>query len=178
MKENKILSNDYVAGFVDGEGCFALTVRRDVRKERSSKATYVSWKAAFVICLRSDDSEILKEIQKIFKCGSITYSKNTVRFQVSNITDLFDRVVPFFNKNKMFGKKSKDFEMWSKAIAILNKYKILRGTVNIENGKAGFQKVAWSEQDIKEIHEIYTLSSKYKSKRESAKWTNSSLGRE
>lgn len=51
MKENKILSNDYIAGFVDGEGCFAFTVRCDVRKERASKATYLSWKAAFVIRL-------------------------------------------------------------------------------------------------------------------------------
>lgn len=78
----------------------------------------------------------------------------------------------------MFGKKSKNFEVWSKAVAILNKYKVLRGTVNIKKGKAGFKKVSWSEQDTKEMHEIYTLSSKYKSKKESAKWTNSELGRE
>ena len=54
--------DDYIAGFVDGEGCFAFSMRRDVRNERRNPKTYLSWKAMFAIVLRSDDIDMLKLI--------------------------------------------------------------------------------------------------------------------
>lgn len=32
------LPEDYIAGFVDGEGCFALNFRRDIRHERGKRS--------------------------------------------------------------------------------------------------------------------------------------------
>jgi hypothetical protein len=97
----KKLSADYIIGFVDGEGCFALSMRRDVRHERKSKATYYSWKASFAINLRADDAKILELIKSSLGVGSVTYSKNntTVRYQVSNLSELQKHIVPFFSKN-------------------------------------------------------------------------------
>jgi len=34
------LPGDYIAGFVDGEGCFALKFRRDYKSKRKSKPEY------------------------------------------------------------------------------------------------------------------------------------------
>ncbi len=180
MRKEKIpISDDYIAGFVDGEGCFSLSVRRDVRHERTSKAVYYSWKASFAINLRGDDFKILKVIQKRFKVGEVTYTQNksAVRYQVSNLFELQDFIVPFFKKTKLFGKKNKDFELWVKAIKILVKYKKARGRVNITKGKQGFQKIEWSKKDIRDLENIQVKSSEYKSKQQ-RKWTNCSLGRE
>lgn len=41
--EGKILPGDYIAGFVDGEGCFALKFRRDVRHDRPGNPEYYYW---------------------------------------------------------------------------------------------------------------------------------------
>lgn len=61
VKKMEKLSGDYIAGFVDGEGCFALKLRREIRYERKNKPTYIYWDAEFAIVLREDDKEILKK---------------------------------------------------------------------------------------------------------------------
>lgn len=179
MKDAIKISDDYIAGFVDGEGCFALSVRRDVRHERTSKATYYAWKASFAICLRSDDHFILDEIKRRFECGSVTYTvkKATVRFQVSNVTELYERVVPFFKKAPLYGKKAKDFILWAEAVGILNKYKVRRGRVNITKGLSGFQKIEWTQSDLDRLKHIQKLSSQYKSNGFERKWLKADLGR-
>gem|GEM_PF-6727427 len=42
-----MISGEYVAGFVDGEGCFALKFRRDVRRDRMGSPEYFYWDAEF-----------------------------------------------------------------------------------------------------------------------------------
>lgn len=174
------ISDDYIAGFVDGEGCFSLTVRRDIRYERKSKATYYSWKISFAISLRGDDKQILEKIREHFKCGTVTTSVNhIVRYQVSNLDDIYKKIIPFFQKNQLFGKKSKDFKLWVEAAHILYRHKKLKGNINIKKGTKGFQQVVWNKNELKRLGEIYKLSSKYKSKRLlGSKWLNNKLGRE
>lgn len=172
------LTDQYIAGFVDGEGCFSLTMRRDIRHERKSKATYYSWKASFVIVLRLDDTEVLNLIQKYFGCGSVTHTKTSVRFQISNITELDEHIIPFFQKNPLVGKKGKDFILWSEAIRMLIKYKKKRGKVNVKKGSRGFQRVEWKKEDTAKIIDIHSRISVYKSQRPPRKWTNKKLGRE
>ncbi len=173
------ISDDYISGFTDGEGCFGLSVRRDVRHERASKAVYYSWKAIFAISLRADDFKILEEFKKRFEVGEISFTKNnkSVRYQVTDLFELQDTIIPFFRKNKLFGKKKRDFKLWAEAVSILLKYKKIRGSVNIVKGSMGFQKVVWSKEDLARIQEIQEQSSKFKSS-QNRKWTNSRLGRE
>lgn len=178
---SKILSGDYIAGFVEGEGCFALTLRRDIRHERKPKPVYYSWKAMFAIVLREDDRDLLEKIQKMLGCGSITFTKegNQARLQVSDLNELKYRIIPFFNKYSLFGKKRSDFILWSEAINILYKYKVKRGKI-VEKGKRGFTKTTWDKNDILRLIEIQEKMSSYKSKRSAWKWLNkaSKLGRE
>lgn len=54
----EILPSDYIAGFVDGEDCFALKFRRDVKNKRRGKTTYFYW---------NSERERLKEIQESMK---------------------------------------------------------------------------------------------------------------
>ena len=58
------LPGDYIAGFIDGEGCFALKFRRDVRRERKNNPVYYYWDIEFAVVLRGDDKDILNNIKK------------------------------------------------------------------------------------------------------------------
>ena len=172
--------DDYIAGFVDGEGCFALSVRRDIRHERKSLATYFSWKAMFVIVLREDDIDILRFIQKRFSCGSVTANnRRAARYRVSSLDDLHEKIIPFFIDHPMLGKKRKDFELWKRAIEILLSRKVKKKEQNVIVGKRGFQTIPWLSSEIAELNAIHESMRKFKSISAVNKlWLDNSLGRE
>ena len=100
------ISGDYVAGFTDGEGCFALKLRRDAKRDKE----YFYWTAEFAIVLRSDDADLLYAIQNVFGCGKVTFTKKNdqARFSVQGTAELNNVVVPFFRKHVLHGKKRHD----------------------------------------------------------------------
>ena len=162
------LPGDYIAGFVDGEGCFALMFRRDRQKSSSTGKIreYFYWNAQFAIVLRPDDSAILNSIKDKLHCGSVTFKKkgDQARLSVQNINDLYDKIVPFFNTYRLRAKKSVDFSLWSEAVSILHKHK--SGGLNIEAGKRGFTKKVLSETDTRRLKNIREKMTDYKSYRD------------
>lgn len=157
------LPGDYIAGFVDGEGCFSLKFRRDVRKDRINSPEYYYWTIEFAILLKSDDKEVLKLIRNTLDCGNISINKNrAARYSVSGIDDLFSKIKPFFSKYKLRAKKKFDYILWSEALDI---FKRNQDTV----GKGTSQK-DWSDKDQKRLFKIHSEMSKYKGGAHSSKW--------
>ena len=156
--------DDYIAGFVDGEGCFGLSMRRDVRNERKSKKMYLSWKAVFAIELRSDDKDILVMIKDRLGCGSISYYKEgkVVRYQVSNLDDLGNVVVPFFMEHPLIGKKAKDFELWKDAVKLLCARKGRGIQMKVVKGRRGFVPVPYAEGEMEHLERIYQAMRTFK----------------
>jgi len=112
-----ILPGDYIAGFVDGEGCFSLKFRRDIRHERKNTPVYFYWDIEFAILLREDDSSILTKIRNTLECGRISHAKRGfVRYAVNDILDLSNKIVPFFERHTLRAKKAKDFALWKKQL--------------------------------------------------------------
>lgn len=169
MKENnkEELSGDYIAGFVDGEGCFALTFRKDVKHNiTNNKAReYYYWGVQFAIVLRPDDTHILELIKDKLGCGSITYTSNgsQARYSVQNTKDLAEKVIPFFRQHKLRAKKSADFNLWSQAVEILNRRK--DGILNVKTGIRGFIKKGLHEENQKKLTELRNKMLNYKSSR-------------
>jgi len=160
------LSGEYIAGFVDGEGCFALKFRRDVRHDRKNKPVYFYWSIEFAIALRGDDVAILEGIRETIGCGNISINKkDEARYQVSSMDDLSNKVVPFFEKYPLQAKKKFDFDLWKEALGIINRNRQTR-----EGGKRGFSKIEWSQEDLKRLVEIQEDMRTYKSNREDWKW--------
>jgi len=56
------LPGDYVAGFVDGEGCFYLTYRSEIKHKRAGAPKYFRWTPYFAIVLRKDDIEMAPDV--------------------------------------------------------------------------------------------------------------------
>ena len=163
------LPGDYIAGFVDGEGCFALKFRCDIRHERKSKPVYFYWDIEFAILLREDDKNILDQIKNTLNCGKISISKRgAARYAVNNINDLTDKIVPFFQKHKLRAKKSNDFNLWKEAVTIFKRNQRLK--LNVEFGKDGFQKTEWNPTDLKRLKEIKKEMEQFKSRGKDWKW--------
>ncbi len=165
-----VLPPDYIAGFVDGEGCFDLQFRKDVRHKRKNKPVYYSWAAQFVILARNDEIELFKAVKNTLKCGCIYFTKdNKVRYSVQDVNDLYYVIAPFFKKNHLFGKKKRDFELWAEAIKILYQHK--KKKTNVKKGTKGFLKTDWNKKDFQRLVGIQKLMQKYKAKRpQGFKW--------
>ncbi len=167
MNKNFKPSGDYIAGFVDGEGCFALKFRRDRQKNVGNQKVreYFYWGAEFAIQLRSDDFKILGLIKEALGCGSVNFLKKSgqVRYSVQNIKDQKEKIVPFFDKYSILGKKGPDFDLWSRGIKILSKHR--DGLLNVQEGRRGFIKKELSEKDREELEMIRNQMLVYKSRR-------------
>ena len=147
------LSGDYIAGLVDGEGCFSLRCYTEVKRHRQRKPTYFRWQVEFVIVLREDDIQLLQSVQDTIGCGTITRSQGTVRYSVRGINELNSVIIPFFKKHPLYGKKKADFELWSEAVKILHGHNF-KG-VNIREGSRGFIENPWIQDELDKLQELH-----------------------
>lgn len=120
MSAYRFLSPWYIVGFTDGEGCFAILITKHKTKKTGRDANL-----CFEIELRADDKPVLELIQKRLDCGRIVelnyerYGwKPHVKFVVRKQSDIFYKVIPFFKKFPLKGKKRKDFELFCQAAEI------------------------------------------------------------
>lgn len=168
------LPGDYIAGFVDGEGCFALKFRREIRHDRGKrsgiKPVYFYWDIEFAINLRQDDKEILEKIRDALSCGIVNKpnKRGIVRYAVNDINDLSTKVATFFQKYPLHAKKRFDFQLWKEAVAIMKRNQHL--AVNRKKGERGFYKINWDPKDIIRLKEIHMEMAKYKSGGREWKW--------
>ncbi len=163
------LSGDYIAGLTDGEGCFALKFRRDIKHRKTSEAVYFYWDVEFAMMLREDDQDLLEMVKSRLGCGRISRnSYGGVRFAVNAIYDLVSVIVPFFGKYPLHGKKRHDFKLWSEGVMILKRNQ--RTSINAIKGEKGFKRTVWDASDLKRLIKIHQEMKPYKSKGKEWKW--------
>lgn len=121
MGAYKIIHPWYIVGFTEGEGCFAIIISKHKTKRLGKDASL-----CFEIELRGDDKPILEKIKQKFCCGRIVelnyqrYGwKPHVKYVVKNQKDLFYKVIPFFKRYTLQGKKAKDFLLFCQAAEIV-----------------------------------------------------------
>lgn len=151
-----VLPADYVAGFVDGEGCFSLIFRRDVRHERKARPRYFMWKASFAIVVRTDDVAVLNGIRNTLNCGTVSFTGEQARFHVQDLDTLGDVIIPFFEQHPLRAKKRHDFLLWKEAVGILRKHK-----ASGSGRKKGTAK--WVPDELRRLGEVYEEMRKFKS---------------
>ena len=142
---------------VNCDGCFDLQFRKDTRHERTNSPTYYRWKTQFIVTGPKEDLKILEKIKKEMGCGEVSISKDQARYSVQKISDISETVVPFFRKNHLADKKKKDFELWAKAVEILQKNK-------------GKPLSDWKKSELNSLIEIHKSSAKYKNRPRTSKW--------
>lgn len=121
------LDPQYIVGFVDGEGSFCVSISQHKTLRRRLEV-----RCEFEIELRADDKDILTRIQQSFGCGKIYdlhYPRYEwqphVKYKVSNINDLANGIIPFFEKNPLRAKKKEVFKLFRKVVRMVQAKKHL-----------------------------------------------------
>ena len=113
------LTPDYVAGFVDGEGCFSVSVHPHPTVRYGNR-----WLIApsFQVSQHRDNVRILEELQSFFGCGRVATkgpSSVVMTFVVYRRSDLDQRIIPFFEHHALRTSKREDFVKFARIVRLL-----------------------------------------------------------
>lgn len=100
----------YLSGFVDGEGCFCVSINK-------SKRHRFGWeiRPSFSVSQNGDRAEVLEILRHSFSCGTIRpdRSDRTLKYEVRSVADLVERVLPHFEENPLLSGKRREFELFA-----------------------------------------------------------------
>lgn len=106
--------NNYLAGFIDGDGSFNVCIHR-------SKFTRLGWNInpLFQVYQHKDNSDILSVIKDVFGCGKISEKGGNPLcnvYNVDSIKNIIEVVIPFFDKYPLISSKQNDFLIFKEIV--------------------------------------------------------------
>lgn len=117
------LSNEWIAGFTDGEGCFNIQkVKRKITKQGNRLDENEIPKQErchrFVISQNKKSVSVLYGIKEKLKCGTVQRAgKNRMAFQVSKRDHLEKIIVPFFHNHTLKTAKGESFSAFRESLS-------------------------------------------------------------
>lgn len=119
----KKLSPDYVAGFIDGEGSFSVSIGRHKTLKRGLEV-----RPEFEIEVRADDREILERILITIGCGRIydlSYERYGwyphVKYKITNNRDLVEFLFPFLDQCPLQAKKREVYKRFKTIVLMMRR---------------------------------------------------------
>ena len=113
-KDTFYLNPDYLTGFVDGEGCFSLSIYK-----QGKNLTGWQVKPIFSISLHNKDLKLLEAIQRTLKTGKIyKHGVDSIQYRVSSLKNL-QIITDHFDSYPLITQKSADYLLFKQAIAII-----------------------------------------------------------
>jgi hypothetical protein len=114
------ISNDYLAGFADGEGCFYVGIV-------PAKTARFGWQiiTEFRVSQNPQGQQILETFRERLRCGTIkpnhrlSLIDRTSVFVVRDQQDLLNRVVPFFERHPIRSDKRIQFEKFKMVLLMI-----------------------------------------------------------
>ena len=112
------LTPDYVAGFIDGEGCFSVTIHPHPTVRYGNR-----WLVApvFQAYQHRDGVQILLRIRDFFGCGRVSPKgprSSVLTYSVYRRRELESVIVPFFVAHPLISKR-KDFERFAEIVRLM-----------------------------------------------------------
>ena len=101
----------WIVGFVDGEGCFSISIVRN-------RSCRLGWQVQheFAVTQSAISRSALDLLVRVFGCGRVVeqqrydnHREALLRFSVKRRRDLVKRVVPFFEDHPLITAKAADF---------------------------------------------------------------------
>jgi hypothetical protein len=114
-KLNSSLDPNWVVGFVDGEGCFSVSVHRNgvIRRTRGWQL-----QPAFQVYQHEHGRPVLDELVRFFGCGVIRPKgprSSVLTYSVWALSTLEEQVLPFFEKHPLLIKQQ-DFSTFAEIV--------------------------------------------------------------
>lgn len=96
---DKRLSDDYISGFIQGDGSFSV----GLSITKNKKETKIYLRPLFTLTQHNNNILLIEKIIERF--GNIgTYSidnNNIIRYRISKLEDIKDIIIPFFDKYQL-----------------------------------------------------------------------------
>jgi hypothetical protein len=111
----------WVVGFVDGEGCFSISVVKN-------PGCRLGWQVQheFSVTQAAPSKSALEELIEFFGCGTIiensrrdNHRYRLMRYAVKRRSDLIGLIIPFFEEHPLITAKQNDFDLFCEAISIM-----------------------------------------------------------
>ena len=120
----------WVSGFVDGEGCFHVSINKVPKMS-------IGWQVLpeFRIVQHERDVSVLEELQKFFKAGKVVTNHGARKeLRIRKLDDLRN-VVLFFKQYPLKTQKKNNLEMFAEILDLMGQQKHLtvEGLTNIAN---------------------------------------------
>jgi hypothetical protein len=119
--QKKKLNPHYVAGFIDGEGSFSVSIGRHRTTKRKFEV-----RPEFEMEVRADDQEILERILITIGCGRIydcSYERYGwfphSKYKITSIKDMRDYLFPFLDKYPLQAKKSASYKLFREIVMMM-----------------------------------------------------------
>lgn len=114
-KVNKEIPDpNWIAGFVSGEGSFRVRMFKS-----ASHAIGYQVQLRFQITQQSRDKFLMERFVSYLGCGYISERGDIVDFQVTNLMDIVDKIIPFFEKYPIIGVKLDNYNDFCKAAQLV-----------------------------------------------------------
>lgn len=114
-KVNKEIPDpNWIAGFVSGEGSFMVRMFKS-----ASHAIGYQVQLRFQITQQSRDKFLMERFVSYLGCGYISERGDIVDFQVTNLMDIVDKIIPFFEKYPIIGVKLDNYNDFCKAAQLV-----------------------------------------------------------
>jgi hypothetical protein len=127
------LEAQWIAGFVDGEGCFHV----GINKHSEMKAGYQVL-PEFTVVQHERDVNVLYALKAYFGCGVVRRNHGErMAYRVRGIDHLLERIIPFFEKHSLKTKKHQDFLKFREILQ-----RIQAGDHLSEQGVEGIRQIA------------------------------------
>jgi LAGLIDADG endonuclease len=141
----------YIAGYVDGEGSFSVSVQRN----RTCRVGF-QLVPEFHVSQNGDRAQVLELIRERFGCGYIKPNSKRDRALVLVVRErraLLASVIPFFERVPLLSTKREDFETFARIVRqmALGHHRTLAGFGELlelalsMNGGGRFRHVRWKE---------------------------------
>ncbi len=123
----------WVAGFVDGEGCFHVSINRQPKMS-------TGWQVLpeFRIVQHQKNEAILIRLQRFFEAGKVVVNHGTRKeLRIRKLDDLVI-VVAFFLQHRLQTNKREDFQMFVEILSMMERREHLT-----QEGLAEIAKLCW-----------------------------------
>ena len=150
--------DDYLAGYVDGEGSFHVAVQRN-------PSTRFGWQLVpeFHVSQNPERASILQLLQVRLGCGRIRPNARaggrdrSLVYVVRNRDDLLEKVIPFFRAHPILSEKRFEFETFATVVVAMERrehltmvgfQRLLDLAVNM-NGGGRYRRLDWSSRILR-----------------------------
>ena len=103
------ITKDWLSGFVDGEGCFLVSVIKN-----STMTVGYQVQLEFGIAQHKRDVQLLHAIRKYLDCGLVRPNRgkedNVWVYRVRDLKSIGEKVIPFFEKTGLLTTKKHNLE--------------------------------------------------------------------